>query len=105
MIKVRATEIFKSWLTKLRDRSARIRIIKRIDRLALGNPGHWRSVGDGVIELKIDFGPGYRVYYIVKGEFLIILLCGGDKSTQQEDIQKAKELAANLDWEEPTDEN
>jgi putative addiction module killer protein len=101
VIEIRSTQVFKNWLTELRDRSARVRIIKRIDRLALGNPGHWRSVGEGVIELKIDYGPGYRVYYTARGSLLIVLLCGGDKSTQEKDIRRAKELAAELELEEP----
>jgi putative addiction module killer protein len=96
MMLIRRTQIFKDWLLYLRDRQARVRILDRIDRLEYGNPGHTRSVGEGVFELKIDYGPGYRVYYISKGDVLIVLLCGGDKSSQVKDIRRAKELAANL---------
>jgi len=100
MIEIRRTELFKRWLEGLRDRFARARILKRIDRLAQGNPGQWRSVGDGVIEMKIDYGPGYRVYYVSRGNVAVVLLVGGDKSSQERDIRKAKELAENLDEEE-----
>jgi putative addiction module killer protein len=100
MIEIRRTQLFKNWLLSLRDRLARARIIKRLDRLASGNPGQWRSVGNGVIELKIDYGPGYRVYYVTRGDTAVLLLCGGDKGSQDLDIQKAKELAANVEWEE-----
>jgi putative addiction module killer protein len=82
MIEIRRTEIFRDWLINLRDGVAQARIAKQIDRLALGNPGQSRGVGEGIVELKIDFGPGYRVYYVAKGSVLIVLLCGGDKSTQ-----------------------
>lgn len=100
MIEIRRTELFKRWLEGLRDRFARARILKRIDRLAQGNPGQWRSVGDGVIEMKIDYGPGYRVYYVARGNVAVVLLVGGDKSSQERDIRRAKELAANLEGEE-----
>jgi putative addiction module killer protein len=100
MIEIRRTELFKRWLEGLRDRFALARILKRIDRLGQGNPGKWRSVGDGVIEMKIDYGPGYRVYYVSRGNVAVVLLVGGDKSSQERDIRKAKELAENLDEEE-----
>jgi putative addiction module killer protein len=90
------TEEFAKWLKALKDRQGRARILARIDRLADGNPGNSRSVGSGIVEMKVDFGPGYRVYFIQRGEILIVLLCGGDKSTQREDIRKAKALAAQL---------
>jgi putative addiction module killer protein len=77
------------WLDGLRDGRARARIVARIDRLSVGLLGDWRSVGDGVCELRIDYGPGYRVYYGQDGEALILLLCGGDKRTQAKDIEKA----------------
>jgi len=93
-MQVRRTEEFASWLRGLRDRLGRAKILARIDRLQEGNPGKTRSVGGGVVEMKIDFGPGYRVYYIQRGELLILLLCGGDKSTQTNDIKLAKSLAA-----------
>jgi len=100
MMKIRRTKLFKEWLASLRDRLARARILNRIDRLAQGNRGQWRSVGDGVIELKIDYGPGYRVYYVARGNVAVVLLVGGDKSSQERDIRRAKELAANLEGEE-----
>jgi putative addiction module killer protein len=80
----------------LRDRQGRAKILARIDRLEAGNPGNTRSVGAGVVEMKIDFGPGYRVYYIERGDAVIILLCGGDKSSQDKDIEWAKILAGQL---------
>ena len=94
------TEEFADWLRDLRDRQGRAKILARIDRLAEGNPGNTRSVGAGVVEMKIDFGPGYRVYYIQRGAVTIVLLCGGDKSTQENDIRRAKALAAQLAEEE-----
>jgi putative addiction module killer protein len=81
----------------LRDRAARGRIIARVSRLQTGNPGDWRSVGSGVMELRISYGPGYRVYYVKRGDTLIVLLCGGDKSTQSKDIDTAKTLAGAID--------
>lgn len=94
MIEIRRTEEFSNWLQSLKDRQAKAKIFDRILRLADGNPGKSRSVGAGVVELKIDFGPGYRVYYVQRGEVFVLLLCGGDKSTQEKDIQIAKALAA-----------
>jgi putative addiction module killer protein len=103
-MKLRATEQFKSWLDNLRDRQGRSRIISRLFRLADGNPGNSRSVGGGIVELKIDFGPGYRVYYIQRGQVLVLLLCGGDKSTQAKDIERARVLAnQSIDTEEDDD--
>ncbi|HZD47233.1 MAG TPA: type II toxin-antitoxin system RelE/ParE family toxin [Silvibacterium sp.] len=99
-MQIRRTELFTQWLMDLKDRQGRARILTRIDRLEEGNPGNSRSVGGGVAELKIDFGPGYRVYYIQRGELVIVLLCGGDKSTQVEDVKRAKALAARLEDEE-----
>lgn len=93
-MQVRRTEVFAVWLSRLRDKQGRAKILTRIDRLEDGNPGKTRSVGAGVVEMKIDFGPGYRVYYIQRGQELILLLCGGDKSTQANDIERAKALAA-----------
>lgn len=95
-MQLRPTKEFSEWLRDLKDRQGRARIISRLDRLEDGNPGNSRSVGEGVVELKIDFGPGYRVYYIQRGEVLIVLLCGGDKSTQAKDIQRAKLMAGQL---------
>ena len=84
---------FDRWLSALRDRRAVARIAARLDRLAGGNPGDAQPVGDGVSELRINYGPGYRVYFIQRGPVLIILLCGGDKSSQDRDIKQAKVLA------------
>ena len=92
-IEIRQTETFEEWFSGLTDGRARARIDVRIRRLSLGNPGDTRSVGNGVMELKIDYGPGYRVYYVNRGEGIVILLAGGDKRTQVKDIAKAKELA------------
>ncbi|GHV82998.1 addiction module antitoxin RelB [Spirochaetia bacterium] len=89
---IRKTVIFEKWLRKLRDRSARGLILTRIDRLEEGNPGDHRFLGD-ISELRIDHGPGYRVYYKDTGKEIIILLCGGDKSTQQADVEKARKIA------------
>jgi putative addiction module killer protein len=91
---VRRTEVFTAWIAELKDRHARIRIARRIDRLALGNAGDVKPVGHGVSELRINYGPGYRVYFIQRGDVYVLLLCGGDKSTQDRDILKAKALAS-----------
>ncbi|MGH7797847.1 MAG: type II toxin-antitoxin system RelE/ParE family toxin [Candidatus Binatia bacterium] len=90
---MRQTETYADWFDSLRDRKARARIDVRIRRLSLGNPGDVRPIGDGVSELRIDYGPGYRVYFVKHGPMLIILLAGGDKRTQDRDIKKALELA------------
>lgn len=97
MIELRRTSVFASWLRDLRDRSAKARIEIRLDRLALGNPGDVRPVGEGVSELRISYGPGYRVYFVQRGELVVILLCGGDKSSQSQDIDRAKALAHDLE--------
>jgi len=96
MMEVRKTAAFSDWMANLRDQRARARIAARIDRLAFGNPGDVASVGEGVSELRIHSGPGYRVYFVRRGETPVVLLCGGDKSTQTRDIKIAKRLAANL---------
>jgi len=96
LISVEQTLQFQSWITALRDRRAVARIAERIDRLRLGNFGDIAPVGAGVSELKISYGPGYRVYFRQKGARIVILLCGGDKSTQAADIRQAKALAAQL---------
>ena len=96
MIEIRKTDLFAKWLDDLRDIRVRARIQTRIERLAMGNPGVVEAVGEGVSELKIDYGPGYRVYFIKRGVELIILLSGGDKSTQSKDIKKAIRLARDL---------
>lgn len=94
MVEVLRTAIFDRWLGKLKDRRAVARILVRIDRLALGNPGDVKSVGGGVFELKIDYGPGDRVYFAQREQQLVLLLCGGDKSTQSQDIGTAQSIAA-----------
>jgi putative addiction module killer protein len=96
MIELRKTDIFAKWLDGLQDIRARARILVQIERLAAGNPGDVKSVGEGVSELRIDYGPGYRVYYKKQGLKVVILLAGGDKSTQAKDIKTALRLARNL---------
>lgn len=96
MIEIRKTEVFARWLDNLRDIQARARVQARIERLAAGNPGDVKPVGEGVSELRIDYGPGYRVYFRKRGRELIILLAGGDKSSQASDIKTALRLARNL---------
>ena len=95
-MRVEKTEEFREWLDALKDRAGRARILVRVDRLIQGNPGVHRNLTDGVSELNIDFGPGYRVYYTQRGRRLLLLLAGGDKSTQQQDISKAILLAKNF---------
>ncbi len=97
MIEIRKTEIFAKWFNKLSDRRARARIQARIDRVEMGNFGDVAPVGEGVSELRIFYGPGYRVYFVQKNSVVVILLSGGDKSSQQSDIAKAKEIAAQLE--------
>jgi putative addiction module killer protein len=97
VIEVRQTEVFAGWFASLRDRKAKDRIDIRIRRLSIGNLGDVRPVGEGVSELRIDYGPGYRVYFVRRGEALIILLCGGDKGSQRRDIKAAKALASALE--------
>ncbi len=93
MIEIRATDTFSNWLQALRDSQARARIAVRVRRLAFGNPGDVQPVGQGISELRIPYGPGYRVYFVQRGDVFIVLLCGGDKSTQSKDIETAKRLA------------
>jgi putative addiction module killer protein len=95
-MRIRMTEVYRDWINSLRDLTVRARIQVRVDRLVHGNPGQHRRLAKGVCELKIDFGPGYRVYYTEQGDEIIILLAGGDKSTQQRDIQSAISLMQNL---------
>lgn len=97
MIEVRQTTRFATWLAGLRDDRARARILKRLDRAAGGNLGDVAPVGEGVSEMRIFYGPGYRVYFIRRGKELIILLCGGDKSTQGADIEDAKAMAKEIE--------
>ena len=96
MTEIRQTEVYARWFDNLRDRRARARINVRIRRLSLGNPGDVRSVGEGVSELRIDYGPGYRVYFVQRRQMLIVLLAGSDKNTQSRDIRTALELARGL---------
>ncbi len=96
MIEIRKTGIFAKWLDELHDIRARARILIRIERLAAGNPGDVKAVGEAVSELRIGYGPGYRVYYKKHGRKVIILLAGGDKSSQAKDIKTALRLARNL---------
>ena len=93
MIEVRQTEEFSGWLRRLQDGRAKARIAARIERMALGNRGDAKSVGKGVMEMRIAYGPGYRVYYVRRGAAIVILLCGGDKRTQRQDIKRAQALA------------
>lgn len=96
MFEVRQTEVFAKWLAKLRDNEAKARILVRIRRMTLGNPGDIKPVGQGVSELRVDYGPGYRIYVAMRDERLVILLCGGNKSRQQADIKTAWKLAKEL---------
>jgi len=96
MYEVQKTDEFDSWLSALVDQRALAKIASRIERLAMGNPGDVEAVGDGISEMKIDHGPGYRVYYKRTGKTIMLILCGGDKSTQDKDIKRAKEIAAQL---------
>ncbi|MEK6695454.1 MAG: type II toxin-antitoxin system RelE/ParE family toxin [Nitrospirota bacterium] len=96
MFKVRKTELYAKWLDKLRDIRARARVQVRVERLAAGNAGDARPVGEGVSELRIDYGPGYRVYFTIREHDIVILLVGGDKSTQSTDVKTALRLARNL---------
>jgi putative addiction module killer protein len=93
MLEVRQSPAFSSWLTKLRDRNAAARIVARLRRFELGNLGDVKPVGEGVSEARIDYGPGYRLYFTKRGAVLIVMLCGGDKRSQGADIKRAKNLA------------
>lgn len=96
MIEVRQTEVYARWIERLDDDRARSRIEARIYRLSLGNPGDVKPVGEGISEMRIDYGPGYRVYFVQQGKAIVVLLCGGDKRTQKKDIELAKVLAGQL---------
>ncbi|MES2635036.1 MAG: type II toxin-antitoxin system RelE/ParE family toxin [Pseudomonadota bacterium] len=95
-MRVEMTEVYLNWINSLKDRAGRARVQVRVDRLVYGNPGQHRVLTDGVRELKIDFGPGYRVYYTERAGVVIVLLAGGDKSSQQQDIRTAIALAKGL---------
>jgi putative addiction module killer protein len=97
VVEIVRSDTFDGWLRGLRDRQARARILVRIDRLAAGNPGDIKPVGSGVSEIRIDYGPGYRLYLMQKGTVLVVLLAGGEKSTQAADIARAKAIAQ--EWE------
>ena len=96
MVEIRKTELFAKWIDNLRDVQAKARVLVRIERLASGNAGDVKPVGEGISEMRIDYGPGYRVYFIKRGNELIILLAGVDKSSQTADIKVAIRLASNL---------
>jgi len=98
MVEIIKSDTFDRWLRKLRDAQAKARVEMRIRRLSLGNPGDVQPIGEGLSEMRIDYGPGYRVYFMQRGSLVVILLCGGDKSSQQKDIAKAHEIAAA--WED-----
>jgi putative addiction module killer protein len=96
VIEVRQTAVFTDWLARLRDVSAHARVITRIRRMELGNPGDVKPVGEGLSEMRIAYGPGYRLYFTRRGSTVVILLCGGDKSSQRRDIAAAKQMAKEL---------
>jgi putative addiction module killer protein len=96
MVEIRKTELFAKWLDNLRDVQAKARVLVRIERLASGNSGDVKPVGEGISEMRINYGPGYRVYFTKRGSELIILLAGGDKGSQSSDIKTALRLARNL---------
>jgi putative addiction module killer protein len=97
MTEIRQTEVFSGWLRNLADTRAKARIAGRVDRLSMGNPGDVSPIGEGLSEMRIHYGPGYRVYYVQRGAALVMLLCGGDKATQASDIRTAKRLASELE--------
>lgn len=96
-MRVEQTDLYREWIDALKDRAGRARILVRVDRLIHGNAGLHRALTDGICELKVDVGPGYRVYYSQRGSTLLLLLAGGDKSTQQKDVAKAIHLAKNFE--------
>jgi putative addiction module killer protein len=96
MVEVRQTVEFTSWLRGLDDQNAYVRVVARLRRMELGNPGDAKSVGAGVVEMRIDYGPGYRIYYTKRGAAIVILLCAGDKRTQKQDIKRAIEMVRDM---------
>lgn len=96
MIEIKQTDVFRAWMGKLRDLRANTVIVKRLERVSLGNFGDHKKIDSKVSELRIDYGPGYRIYYSQRGKEIVLLLIGGDKSSQKSDIQKAKNLAAEI---------
>ena len=97
MLQIRKTDVYAEWIDNLRDLQGRARILVRVERLASGNPGDVKAISGGVSELRVHFGPGYRVYFTQRGHDIVILLAGGDKSSQSTDIQTALQLAKNLE--------
>ena len=97
MLQIRKTDVYAEWIDNLRDLQGRARILVRVERLASGNPGDVKDIGGGVSELRVHFGPGYRVYFTQRGHDIVILLAGGDKSSQSTDIQTALQLVKNLE--------
>lgn len=98
MFEIFQSHTFTEWLSDLKDRQARMRILARLDRIAMSNLGNVQALGDGIFELRIHYGPGYRMYCMQRGKRLVVLLCGGDKSTQVRDIERAKSLTK--EWKE-----
>jgi putative addiction module killer protein len=96
VFEVRKTDEFDDWLSALADQRAIAKIVSRIERLGLGNPADVKPVGEGISEMRLAYGPGYRIYYKQVGKTIVLILCGGDKSTQDDDIKRAKEIAAQL---------
>lgn len=96
MLEVRQSPVFTDWLTKLKDRNAAARVVARLRRFELGNLGDVKAVGEGVSEARIDYGPGYRLYFVKRGAVVIVMLCGGDKRSQEADIRRAKSLAKEV---------
>jgi len=96
MFDIQTTDIFDQWLSGLADHKAKAKIVSRLSRLELGNAGDVKPVGEGISEMRIDTGPGYRVYYKQSGKTIIVILCGGDKASQDKDIKTAKRIAADL---------
>jgi putative addiction module killer protein len=99
MKEIRRSSVYKKWIKELRDPQARARILARVDRLADGNPGDVKPIGEGCSEMRIDYGPGYRVYFKDTGREIIIMLCGGDKRNQDKDIERAKKIARDYEEE------
>jgi len=100
MFKIHTTSVFDAWFDALRDRQAQARIQTRVRRLSMGNPGDCRHLKGGVSEMRIDYGPGYRLYYCQRGHTVVVLICGGDKRTQQADIEQAQALVEQLKQQE-----
>jgi putative addiction module killer protein len=96
MFEVRKTDEFDRWLSALADQQAIAKIVSRIERLGLGNAGDVKPVGEGISEMRLPHGPGYRIYYKQTGKMIVVILCGGDKSTQESDIKRAKQIAKQL---------